>query len=271
MWVRRAWVGDVRAGEVVDALRCKYPPAEYLMIEEAPQTSQRQGRRIDVLVVSLWQSRGLERHAIEIKVAPSDLRREISDPAKADWWWHRSHRFSLAVPANLEELARELLPETWGLLVVADGKVTERVKAPKSPAADLTWGEVVGLLRATAGTSTQTLANEYARGLNAGRTQALERAANGTRDHALVEEHERLVERVAAFTEASGLNIAAGSSTGWSTDAVREAGATFARLTSAGSVPGKLAEGLLHVAREADGVAERARRGAAALSPDNSA
>src|ERR1017187_4991640 len=90
---------SMSAAQVRDALLGRWPPSEYVSIPEAPQSSDRQGRKIDVLVVSLWRSRGHEIDAVEIKVSVSDWRRELKQAEKADWWWRHADRFWLASPA----------------------------------------------------------------------------------------------------------------------------------------------------------------------------
>ena len=38
----------------------------------------------DAVIMSLWPSRGLELHGVEIKVSRADWKREAADPAKAE-------------------------------------------------------------------------------------------------------------------------------------------------------------------------------------------
>lgn len=78
-------------------------------------------RRIDVLAVSLWASRGYGVDAVEIKVDARDFQAEIATPAKADPWWRHSNRFWIAAPSTL--IANpNVLPPGWGLLVPGNGR-----------------------------------------------------------------------------------------------------------------------------------------------------
>lgn len=43
--------------EMREALASRWPDSEYLVIPEAPEDAARQGRKIDLLVISLWGSR----------------------------------------------------------------------------------------------------------------------------------------------------------------------------------------------------------------------
>jgi hypothetical protein len=78
-------------------------------------------RRIDVLAMSLWPSRGYGIDAVEIKVDRRDYLREIETPAKADPWWRNSHRFWIAAPSTAVA-DPALLPPGWGLLIPGTGR-----------------------------------------------------------------------------------------------------------------------------------------------------
>ena len=93
------------AADVRGVLARHWPAGTYLSIPEAPPNAMRQGRTLDLLVTSLWSSRGFEREGVEIKVSVSDWRRELADVAKAHWWWERVHRFWVAVPAKIAQHA----------------------------------------------------------------------------------------------------------------------------------------------------------------------
>lgn len=207
------------AADVREALMGRWPPAEYLHIQEAPTSSDRQGRKIDTLVVTLWKSRGLQLDAVEIKVSMSDWKRELDNPDKADWWWRHAHRFWIAAPADVAKKIKPQLPPNWGLLSVAEtgtrALVTPELNAEREP---FEWPQVVGLLRATADTGVNVLHREYQRGYSAGVEVAEQRPSKATglstaearrlqdAEHQL----ERLREQVKAFEEAAGITIADG-------------------------------------------------------------
>lgn len=89
-------------------------PTSGLVLQEV--TAPNSARRIDVLAVSLWASRGFGIDAIEIKVDRRDYLREIEEPAKADPWWRHSNRFWIAAPSTAVA-DPSLLPPGWGLLI----------------------------------------------------------------------------------------------------------------------------------------------------------
>lgn len=173
--------------DVLDCLHGRWPDDQYLFIEEAPQNSARQGRKIDALVVSLWASRGHEIDAVEVKVSMSDFKRELDGyvdprgkkhggPEKADWWWHHCNRYWIACPVKIAPKIQELLPEAWGLLAVEDGKCRVVVKAPKHPAEPFDWMESIGLMRAAANAGVNALersrSSGYSQGFDAGKKSA---------------------------------------------------------------------------------------------------
>lgn len=84
-------------------------------------TAPNSSRRIDLLAVSLWSSRGYGIDAVEIKVDRADFQREIQNPAKAEPWWRCSNRFWIAAPSTSIANPAEL-PPGWGLLVPGKGR-----------------------------------------------------------------------------------------------------------------------------------------------------
>lgn len=70
-------------------------------------------RYADAVMMSLWPSRGLELHGVEIKVSRSDWKREAADPSKAeaiaaycDRWW------VFVAPGVIHDVAE--IPPNWG-------------------------------------------------------------------------------------------------------------------------------------------------------------
>jgi hypothetical protein len=194
----------VTAADVLTCLRVRWPDAEYLTIEEAPEDSSRSGRKIDLLVVSLWKSRGLELDGVEVKVSLGDWRRELERASKADFWWRHTHRFWIAAPLELAAKVRDELPETWGLLGCATGKKTKVVaKAPKRTAEPLSWSSCVGLMRAAAGAGINALHRARSAGYDQGVEVGEQRAARTSGVPHLRE----LRERVANFEARAGIKI----------------------------------------------------------------
>lgn len=66
----------MNAEEVKARLVGRWPDDRYLHVYEAPTRHDRQGGAIDVLVLGLWPSLGLELDAVEVKVSYSDWKKE---------------------------------------------------------------------------------------------------------------------------------------------------------------------------------------------------
>jgi hypothetical protein len=206
----------VNATDVIDALASRWPDEEYLKIAEAPAPD---GRNIDLLVLSLWKSRGYEIDAVEIKVSVNDARREIfgvntkrgrqGGPAKAEWWFCHAHRFWMAVPAEIADKVIEFIPEQWGLLVITeDGKVRAKRKAPKHDPEPMSWGSVVNVMRCASAAGFGALQRQFQQGLEVGQERARREHERETGDAALRSDLQDLRSKVSAFKETSGIDIA---------------------------------------------------------------
>jgi hypothetical protein len=195
------------AADVRDALAKHWPAASFLSIPEAPQNAIRQGRTLDLLVISLWQSRGYEREGIEIKVSVSDWHRELAEAAKADWWWEHVHRFWVAVPAKIAERVKAELPSGWGLLSCTQDGVKILVKPVKHAAKPLPETTYLGLLRAASGAGWNALQRARDVGFAEGQKRARDQISIQSGDHYAKRELKSLQEAVARFEAASGVSL----------------------------------------------------------------
>lgn len=120
------------ASAIADALEAHFvhpddPTSGVTLREVMAPGSQ---RRIDLLAVGLWASRGYGIDAVEIKVDRADYQREISSPAKAEPWWRCSNRFWIAAPST-QIADPNVLPPGWGLLVPGNGRRFKVVVKPE--------------------------------------------------------------------------------------------------------------------------------------------
>lgn len=202
------------AADVRAACRTRWADSEYLVIDEAPQDSGRQGRKIDLLVVSLWKSRRHELDAVEVKVSLSDFRLEIEGrngkggPAKAEWWWAHTNRFWIAAPADLAAKIRGEIPGGWGLLACyPSGENRTLIRPERHDREPFTWEQTIGLLRASADAGVGALQRAESRGYDRGRQHAVTAASDGTNERRLEAQLESLRSQVARFEEAAGCSI----------------------------------------------------------------
>lgn len=200
------------AEQVRDCLRRRWPDGEYLMMNEASRHADRSGRKLDVLAVSFWKSRGLQLDGIEIKVSLSDWKRELADGGKADWWWAHTHRFWLAVPTDLVEKVRPDLPATWGLLACdVDGPPKAVVRADSREPEALPWEACVGLMRCASEAGIGALGRAEQRGrergYQEGKATAERNAERADPDGFAKGQLAQLRESVAVFEKASGIKL----------------------------------------------------------------
>lgn len=235
----------VTATDVADALTRRWPDDAYLHIREAPDGPSRQGRKIDVLVVSLWQSRGYELDAVEIKVSVSDWRRELQKPQKADWWWKHANRFWIAAPAEVAAKIKDELPSGWGLLALNGSGMRVAMQPEKHQASPLSWPQTIGLLRAAADSGFGALNRASAAGYRRGVEDTEKRLHGQSADGRAERDLERLRSTVDEFENASGVSIAQGWRAG-------EIGTAVAHVLDQAAHPGRTATRLAHLAAELD-------------------
>ena len=172
--------------------------------------ARRTTRTADALAMSLWPSRGLELHGIEIKSARADWLHEKDDPEKAeeiarfcDRWWLVIGREDIVQPGEL--------PATWGLIVPQGKKLVTKVEAPKLEAKPLDRLQLAAILRAASECVVPRAELDEAMKLEVQR--ARERAESGV--EARVESQTRLLKhqldelrrRTEVFEKASGLSL----------------------------------------------------------------
>jgi hypothetical protein len=202
--------GTVSYAELWALLEKRYPKREYALLPEVRNGTgfARATRTADALALSLWPSRGIDLHGIEIKASRGDWKRELAQPEKAheigkfcDYWW-------VAV-TDAAILPLDELPKNWGLLAPsADGSTLLTVKqAPRmEDAAPLSNLFIAAILRKVsdstvpAATLTAKLQAEYLRG----KADAL----NTVKDTAELDRLRAVEAAVKAFEAASGVSIA---------------------------------------------------------------
>lgn len=134
------------AAEINVALTKHYaPPAWRTFFEVGNDTGSRVKRHIDLLACGIWPSVGHAVHGVEVKVSKGDWKRELADPAKSQELMRYCNRWWLACPDGL--VHPDEVPETWGVLTVADGRVKVKKQAPALHPEPFTAGFVMAVLR----------------------------------------------------------------------------------------------------------------------------
>lgn len=85
-------------------------------------------RRLDFVVVGLWESTGHEIHGIELKVSRADWLRELKDLSKSDAMLRHVDRFFLAALPGVAKV--DELPSNWGFFELKDARVRAVKAAP---------------------------------------------------------------------------------------------------------------------------------------------
>lgn len=117
----------MKSEDVRRALAAAYSQPEWGILFEVPNATGASHNRIaDAIAMSLWPSRGLHIHGMEIKVNRYDwTRNELKNPAKAEDFYSKCDFFWIVTPEGIIQDGE--LPPTWGHIIVTD-KLTCRIK-----------------------------------------------------------------------------------------------------------------------------------------------
>jgi hypothetical protein len=246
----------LNASDIRVAMAKRWTDPEYaIMWEVGEGTGATRGRYADAVIMSLWPSRGLELHGVEIKISRSDWKREAADPQKAEaiarfcdrWWIHTP-------PNVVDDLSA--LPPAWGLREF-DGKGWKTIREAQSTEAEPVTRRFLAAMLRRADGMMRAMINEATR---EGR-DAVERERQKVRDQ-YAEQVERAVERKTADLAEAAKNVAAfeaafgeASARNWSIDFPRlgNAARALCACMDKGYLP--LAERLRKAADEIDAIA----------------
>lgn len=254
--------GKIKASCIRGAMSKWWAAPEWaIMWEVGEGTGARSGRYADAVMMSLWPSRGLELHGVEIKVSRSDWKREAADPSKAEaiakycdcWWIHTS-------PGIVEDLSD--LPPAWGLREW-DGKKWKTLRdAEKTTAEPITRHFLAAMLRRADG-AMKSLMDEAMRDAREAQMAESEKRRQQFHDEVnravkrRTESLERASQNVAAFEAAFGF-----SATDWGVHHANLGAAARALSECGPSGFGPLAQRLRKAADEIEAIAELAEASA---------
>lgn len=148
------------ARDVREALRKRFAPPAWAVFDEVRNSTGhvKKPRSVDVLAMSLYPSRGLELHGVEIKVTRSDWIKERDDPDKAEAIASYCDRWWLAV-GDASIVKDGELPAGWGLLVLKGDKLFTAKGAPELAPKPLDRNFVAAVLRCAADRASHVLEN----------------------------------------------------------------------------------------------------------------
>jgi hypothetical protein len=191
--------------EVREALRARFAAPAWAIFDEVGNgTGSRCDRHADMVAVSLWPSRGLELHGIEIKVSRQDWLKELKDPAKADAIQKFCHRWWIAVGDDKIVQAGEL-PPNWGLLVLSGKTLRARTEAPPLSPEPLSMLFVAALLRRAGEAAEKVRSAGFSEGYQKGLGSAPKEGQQEI--DKLTRELKGIRESIEVFEQASGVKI----------------------------------------------------------------
>lgn len=204
-------MAGMTASDVLDSIWDRWPDEQWVKVTEAPDSSDRMGRKIDLLCLNAWRSKGYAVECVEVKVSAADCRKEFADPAKSEFWFRHSNRFWLALPSDIYKLVKEEVPDTWGVITISDnGKARAVRQAPKRDRVDLAHGTYLGLLRSSRADLIDATRRARSAGREEGRKAAeatAERLESGRTQH-LERQLNELRNNVQQFKDACGIDLA---------------------------------------------------------------
>lgn len=232
-------------------LKVRYPKPEWALLSQVRNGTgytRRVTRTADAMALGLYPSRGIHLHGFEIKVSRADLKRELTEPDKAEsicrfceFWW---------IVAPAEVVSGMELPPTWGVLIPKDGKLVIQKQGPLLSPDPLDKPFIASLFRSAQECvapqaemdAAASISREkgYDEGLEVGKTisgQLTKRIGD-------------LESRIREFEDASGIRVAA-----WEGRNFREA----MKFYQEGEVTGAMQK-LESLADAAESIASRVRR-----------
>lgn len=192
---------------VVAALQKRYDSRAWAFLQQVRNGTgyARRPRTADVIAVSLWPSRGLEIHGIEVKVSLPDFERELREPAKADAIQRWCHRWWVAAPGGM--IPEADVPPSWGLYVLEKGKIKACKQAPLLDPTPPDMLFLASVLRKASEIQASAVERAYQRG----REEGEEKGQSGHRLESEIarvrSEYARLSDCVTRFESASGIQI----------------------------------------------------------------
>ena len=184
-------------------VKAKFSMPEYAtFLNVANGTGANANRFADVVSMSVWPSRGLRLHGMELKVSRSDWQKELGKPDKAesifgfcDYWW--------LVIGDEKIVQTGELPEPWGLMIATGKGLKVFKEAPKLGPKPISRVFLEALLRRAKEQEAdkEALAAQFEAGRKRG-----EEDEKRNRNYRLLEV-ERVQKNLDEFEQASGIRI----------------------------------------------------------------
>jgi hypothetical protein len=252
------------AADLEDMIRKRHDGPGWVVLNEVSNgTGYNAKRRADAIAIGIWHSHGHAIHGFEVKVARSDVQRELGEPWKADavgkycdYWW--------LVISDEKIIDGLVVPESWGILAPKRGVLRIVRKAPKLKAKPFDRSFFASLVRNVVETWVPKHEHDALKETSRAEAKAELEHEQERRYHREDAEAqlEALKKRVAEFESAAGIQIDR-----WQSGRIGEA--VRLALDARNSIGRKAIEqdirALEHTSVHHEEIAARARRGVAAL------
>ena len=188
-------------------VKAKFSMPEYAtFLNVANGTGANANRFADVVSMSVWPSRGLRLHGMELKVSRSDWQKELGKPDKAesifgfcDYWW--------LVIGDEKIVQTGELPEPWGLMIATGKGLKVFKEAPKLDPKPISRVFLAALLRRAKEQEAdkEALAAQFEAGRKRGEED--EKRNSNYRLREVERVQKRMQKNLDEFEQASGIRI----------------------------------------------------------------
>lgn len=183
---------------------------QWFFLTQVRSSTGSASRVADAMAFNMYGSTGYEILGFEIKVSRSDFLNELKDMSKSDEIMSYCDKWYLVVP-DASIVKEGELPKNWGLLVLKDGKLTQKVRAIATKTTPMPDYFIASLLRRS-GDEVERIRGQYIKREDvAGEIEAARKRgyedARGYNGKQTEENLKRLREYVQEFEQASGIKF----------------------------------------------------------------
>lgn len=187
-------------------LRYKFPPEEYVLIQEVSDASGfSRSRSLDYMLINLWESRGLAVTGIEQKSFRNDWQKELKNPAKQENHYKYCDYFYLLT--DKENVAKiEEIPINWGWMHINEKGMLKTLKAaPKLTPMPIGRSLLCAMLRRAASKQNYTHNDNIESQIQL-RAESLQKQMIGELEQLRID-YKNISDDVAEFEKASGVRV----------------------------------------------------------------
>lgn len=183
---------------------------QWVFLTQVRSSTGNASRTADAMAFNMYGSTGYEILGFEIKVSRSDFLSELKDMSKSDEIMSYCDKWYLVV-SDAAIVKEGELPKNWGLLVLKDGKLVQKVRAIATRKEPMPDYFIASILRRS-GDEVERIRSQYIKKENvAGEIEAARKRgyedAKGYNGKQTEERLDRLQAQVIEFEKATGLSF----------------------------------------------------------------